>query len=100
MGIQETMKVFMEDLVKNLVDNQNEIEVSVSISTKAILIQIKSSKTDTGKIIGRNGRTIEALKIIGLAVKNTKFPGDSKGVSVEILEDENSGYKDRNKNKI
>jgi predicted RNA-binding protein YlqC (UPF0109 family) len=93
MAIQDEMKKFTEDLVKNLVDKKDEVQVEVSVSTKSILIQIKTAKQDTGKIIGRKGRSIEALKVIALAVKNTKFPGDPKGVSVEILEDETSNFK-------
>ena len=93
MGTQETMKDFVEFIVTNLVDNKEDIRVDVSVSTKSILIQIKTSKEDTGKVIGKKGRTIEAIKVITLAAKNTKFPGDSKSISIEVLEDENSGFK-------
>lgn len=92
-GIQDVMKEFVENLIRNLVDNQEEVKVEVSVSTKSILIQIKSSKKDTGKIIGKKGRTIEAIKVVTLAVKNTKFPGDAKGVSIEILEDVDNEFK-------
>jgi len=93
MPIQEVMEEFIGNLVKNLVDVENDVKIEVSISTKAVIIQIKANKTDLGKVIGKKGRTIEAIKIIALAVKNTKFPGDNKGVSVEILEDEPTTYK-------
>ena len=92
-GIQDVMKEFVENLIRNLVDIQEEVKVEVSVSTKSILIQIKSSKKDTGKIIGKKGRTIEAIKVVTLAAKNTKFPGDAKGVSIEILEDADTSFK-------
>lgn len=92
-GIQDVMKEFVENLIKNLVDHQDELDVSVSVSTKSILIQVKSSKQDLGKIIGKKGRTIDAIKVVTLASKNTKFPGDAKGISIEILEDESSNFK-------
>jgi hypothetical protein len=88
MGIQDEMKIFVEDLVKNLVDKKEEVKVDVSVSTKSIIIQIKTDKTDCGKVIGKKGRTIEAIKVVTLAAKNTKFSGDTKGVSVEVLEEE------------
>jgi predicted RNA-binding protein YlqC (UPF0109 family) len=93
MGTQETMKDFVESLVKNLVDRKDDVRVDVSVSTKAVLIQIKTAREDTGKVIGKKGRTIEAIKVVALAAKNTKFPGDSKSVSIEVLEDENSSFK-------
>ena len=92
-SIQNVMKEFVENLIANLVDNQDELEVTVSVSTKSILIQVKSSRLDLGKIIGKKGRTIDAIKVVTLAVKNTKFPGDAKGISIEILEEENSSFK-------
>lgn len=89
MGIHEAMKDFITNLAKELVDKKDEVNVDVSVSTKSILVQIKTAKQDTGKIIGKRGRTIEAIKVIALAAKNTKFSGDSKGISIEILENEN-----------
>lgn len=98
MGIQESMKEFITNLAKELVDKKDEVNVDVSVSTKSILVQIKTAKQDTGKIIGKKGRTIEAIKVIALAAKNTKFSGDSKGISIEILENEN--FTKQLKNKI
>lgn len=92
MGIQDEIKEFVYLLVKNLVDNKDEVKVETSVSTKSILVQIKTAKDDCGKVIGRQGRTIDAIKVITLATKNTKFPGDSKSVSIEILEDENYSF--------
>jgi len=93
MGIQECMKEFVESIVKNLVDKQNEVTVDAFVSTKAIVVQIKTAKDDCGKVIGRKGRTIDAIKILALAAKNTKFPEDSKSVSIEISEEENVDIK-------
>ena len=63
-----------------------------SISTKTVIVQIKVEKTDCGKIIGKHGRTIESLKVICLAAKNTQFPNDSRRVVLEVLEDENTDF--------
>ena len=98
MSISETMKNFIEGIVKGIVDKPNEIEIEVSSTTKAILIQIKSAKEDIGKIIGRHGRTIDALKLITTVVKNTQFLGDTKEIFIEIIEDEQSTFFKNKKN--
>ena len=96
MGITETIKELIELLVRKIVDKPNEIEVVVASSTKSIIVQIKSAKNDIGKIVGRTGRTINALKIIATVVKNTQFLGDKKDVNIEIIEDEKSNFNKRN----
>ena len=80
------------NFTKLVVDSPREVEVSTSVSTKAIIIQIKVAKEDCGKIIGKRGRTIESLKVLCLAIKNTQFPEDSRRVMLEVLEDENSSF--------
>ena len=91
-GIVDAVQVLVEDLVKKIVDKPGEVNVQVSSTTKSILIQIKSAKEDIGKIIGKHGRTIDALKILTTVVKNTQFLGDKKDVFIEIIEDENSDF--------
>ena len=91
-NITEVMKKFIEDIVKMMVDKKEEVEITVSSTTKSILIQIKVSKPDIGKVIGRKGRSIEALKILSTVVKNTQFLGDTKDVFIEIIEDEKSNF--------
>jgi uncharacterized protein len=98
-SITETIKELIEYLVKKIVDKPNEIEINVTSTTKSIIVQIKSAKEDIGKIVGRTGRTINALKIITTVVKNTQFLGDKKDVFIEIIEDEKTDfYANKNKN--
>ena len=82
----------IKQITKQLVDKQEEVSIQTSISTKAVIIQIKVAKQDCGKVIGKKGRTIDALKILCLAIKNTNFPSDLRRVILEVLEDENSDY--------
>jgi len=92
MSIAEFLREYVEYTVKKLVDTPDEVEIFSSVSTKSVIIQIKVAKTDCGKVIGKKGRTIESLKVLVLAVKNTNFSGDNKRVSLEILEDETNGF--------
>ena len=93
MGMIDILKDYLENTIKMIVDKPAEVIVTISTSTKTILVQIKTAKIDCGKVIGRKGKTIEALKIITSAVKNTKFLEDSRNVVLEILEDEDSSFK-------
>jgi len=92
----KSMSQLLEDFVlynvEKIVDFSENVKVKISISTKAIIIQLEVNTSDFGKVIGKKGRTIDALKVLCLAVKNTKFPSDSRRVLLEVIEDENSSF--------
>jgi predicted RNA-binding protein YlqC (UPF0109 family) len=90
--ISKTLQDFVEETTKMLVDKPKDVKVNVSVTTKNIIVQIKVDQEDCGKVIGKSGKTIEALKLICLAIKNTNFKSDSRKVMLEVLEDENSEY--------
>ena len=91
-GMSDLLQSYVEETTRKIVDKPNDVRVSSSISTKAVILQIKVAQSDCGKIIGKRGRTIDALKVICLAIKNTNFPEDSRRVLLEVLEDENSSF--------
>jgi len=91
-GISDLLNNNVENLTKQIVDNPEEVFVTSAVSTKAVIIQIKVSRRDCGKIIGKKGRTIDAMKVLCLAIKNTNFPEDSRRIMLEVLEDENSEF--------
>jgi hypothetical protein len=93
MGMVDILKNYLESTIKMIVDNPNDVKLEVSTSTKTILIQIKANKTDFGKIIGRKGKTIESLKTIACAIKNTTYTEDARSIGLEIIEDEVSSFK-------
>jgi hypothetical protein len=92
--MSEVLEEYVTKTVKLLVDNPDEIKIIATVSTKNVIIQIKSLKSDLGKIIGKKGRTIDSLKTITLAIKNTHFPSDTRRVSLEIIEDETASFLD------
>lgn len=96
-GMADLLKDYVSDTTKKIVDNPADVEVDCSVSTKAVIVQIRVEKRDCGKIIGKRGKTIDALKLLCLAIKNTNYPNDSRRVLLEVLEDENSDftYRDR-----
>ncbi len=91
-GMTDLLKNYVEETTKKIVDDPEEVKVRVSVSTKAIIVQIEVHNRDCGKIIGKRGKTIDSLKVLCLAMKNTNYPTDSRRVMLEVLEDENSEY--------
>lgn len=91
-SMTETVKSLVENIVRLMIDEPSELKVDVTISTKSVLVQIKSAKEDIGKIIGKKGRTIDAIKVITTVIKNTQFLGDKRDVFIEIIEDEKSDF--------
>jgi predicted RNA-binding protein YlqC (UPF0109 family) len=94
MNMSELLQKFVDDTIKQIVDNPENVITTTVVSTKSVMIQIKSDQEDLGKIIGKKGRTIESLKVLTLAIKNTQFPRDTRRVVLEIIEDEDSSFLD------
>jgi len=76
----------MKDLVlyiaKALVDNPDKVEVKEVIGEKATVIEIKVNESDRGKIIGKEGRIIKAIRTI----VNSASAKLNKRTTVEIIE--------------
>ena len=91
-SMSDMLRNFVKDTTENIVDKPEDVDVKATVSTKAIIIQVRVHDRDCGKIIGRRGRTIDALKVLCLATKNTQYPNDSRRVMLEVLEDENTQF--------
>jgi len=97
MTITEVLKDYVTETIKKIVDNSNEADVIIAISTKSVIVQIKVDRTDCGKVIGKKGRIVDAIRTIVLAIKSSKFPEDTRKVLIEVLEDEKDDFKYNNK---
>ncbi len=86
------LKSFVYKTIQMLVDNPDDVMVDISTSTKNVIVQIKVNDSDCGKVIGKKGKTIESLKTITLAIKNTNYSDDKRKVSLELLEDETRNF--------
>lgn len=62
------MKDFIAYLIKNLVDQPQAVEVEISDGEEGTLVQIRVSPEDVAKVVGRQGRTIRALRTIAMTV--------------------------------
>jgi predicted RNA-binding protein YlqC (UPF0109 family) len=62
------MKDFVAYLIKNIVDLPDSVDVSMNEGEQGIVVEIKVSPQDVGKVVGRQGRTIKALRTIAMTV--------------------------------
>ena len=67
---EEHDKIFLEYVVKALVDNPNDVKIDRTVDEMGVLITLTVNPADMGKIIGRMGNTAKAirtlLRIIGM----------------------------------
>ena len=62
------MKEAVEMIVKALVDDVEAVDVREIKREGATLIEVRVAPTDMGKVIGRQGRTVRALRSLAHAV--------------------------------
>ena len=75
------MKEILETIVKNLVDNQEAVEIEEIEDEKNISFKVKAAEEDMWKIIGKQGKIAQSIRTIMKSVTNNK----SKKVTVEFI---------------
>jgi predicted RNA-binding protein YlqC (UPF0109 family) len=73
------MRYFLEMVLGRLVTHPDEIDVEETGDDRGILFRIRVNPEDLGRIIGRNGRTIEAIRSLLNAASR-----DNRRVLVEV----------------
>ena len=58
------MKELIEMIAKALVDNPDNVQVSQLDGEQSSIIELKVAQEDIGKVIGKQGRTAQAIRII------------------------------------
>jgi predicted RNA-binding protein YlqC (UPF0109 family) len=58
------VKELVELIVKSLVDNTENVRVTQLEGEQSSIIEVKVSQEDIGKIIGKRGRTAQAIRVI------------------------------------
>jgi predicted RNA-binding protein YlqC (UPF0109 family) len=62
------MKEFLEFIVKHLVDQPDTVTVNHDEKDSKVIFKLKVADRDVGKVIGRNGRTAQAMRTLLAAV--------------------------------
>ena len=72
------IKELVETMVRSIVDESEQIQVTEEVSEQGILYEITVSKEDVGKLIGKGGRVASALRTVA------KASGAKNGVRVLV----------------
>jgi predicted RNA-binding protein YlqC (UPF0109 family) len=81
------VKQLVEYLARALVDQPEAVELKVTPQDGAILYELKVAPGDVGKVIGRDGRTVNALRTM------LQHAAQKKGekARLEIIDDRKNG---------
>jgi predicted RNA-binding protein YlqC (UPF0109 family) len=76
------MKELIELIAKALVDYPEQVSVNVLEGSQSTVLELSVAKVDLGKVIGKQGRTAKAIRII-LGAASAKI---KKRAMLEIVE--------------
>ena len=76
------MKELLTYIVQNLVEKPDEVSVTEREANGETVFEVRVADGDMGKVIGRQGRIVKAIRILMKAVAQRK----GKKVSVEIMD--------------
>ncbi len=76
------MKELITYIARSLVDNPDEVSVSEVEGNQTTVLELKVAKEDLGKVIGKQGRTAQAMRTILSAVSSKV----KKRTVLEIIE--------------
>ena len=77
------MKEFIEFIAKHLVDNPEGVEIDESVQEdKKIVLSLRVKADDVGKVIGKQGKTAQAMRTLLTAIAAK----DGKRAILEIVD--------------
>jgi len=62
--VSSDIRDFLTGLIKGLVNEPDQVEVTENEGDKTLIFEAKVAKEDMGKVIGKKGKTIDAIKTI------------------------------------
>jgi len=82
----EKEKEFLEYVVKSLVDNPDAVKIERTMDAQGVFLKLWVAQEDMGKVIGREGNTADAIRVL---LKVVGMKHDAR-VSFKIEEPEGS----------
>jgi predicted RNA-binding protein YlqC (UPF0109 family) len=73
------LEAALEHLVKGIVDNPDDVSVTMVSNRRGRTLEVRVHPDDLGKVIGRSGRTAKALRTVVTAI-------GGKGVRVDVID--------------
>lgn len=63
-----SLKELVEFMAKSLVDHPDEVQVTETPKENTTVVELMVAESDRGKVIGKKGRTAQAMRVILNAV--------------------------------
>lgn len=76
------MKELVEFVARSLVEDPTQVQVTQSLGTGKINLELRVAKDDMGRVIGKSGRVANALRVL-LRVAAAR---EGKQVSLDVIE--------------
>ena len=67
------MKDILEVIIKNLVENTEEVSITEKAEAKSICYEVKVAQSDMGKVIGKQGRLAKSIRTLVKAVAKERI---------------------------
>ena len=77
------MKELLEGMIQAIVDKPDEVSINLTESENTLIYELKVGEGDVGKVIGKKGKNVNALRII-LSAATAKEGG--KRAILEVIE--------------
>ena len=62
--MEDKMKDLLEYMARALVDDPSQVEVEVVEGERSMILQLRVGSEDIGRVIGKNGRTAQAMRTL------------------------------------
>jgi predicted RNA-binding protein YlqC (UPF0109 family) len=62
------MEEFIAYMIRNLVDSPDDVKIDIFDGSNSSVVEIRVHNNDIAKLVGRQGRTIKALRQIAMTV--------------------------------
>jgi len=77
------MKELLTEIIKAIVDKPDEVDISLTESENTVIYELRLGDGDVGKVIGKKGRNVTAIRTL-LSAATAKAGG--KRSILEIIE--------------
>lgn len=58
------MKEYLQEIIRPLVEHSREVQVSAVEGQKTSILEMRCNARDVGRVIGKNGKTINAIRTL------------------------------------
>lgn len=76
------MKEILETIILNMVNNKEVVTITEEANEKSVTFKVSVAEEDFGKIIGKQGRTAKAIRVVMKSVAGKEH----KSASVEFID--------------